>query len=141
MPDRTAKIASLMQRTLAEVLQRQVSDPRVQGLVSITRVEVPPDLRVAQVYVSVLPEEKQHLTLKGLRSAAPHLHHKVKKKLALRVVPHLDFRLDDAIKKESAVFDAIAEGLHRAADTEAGSEPRSDGEPDHPDHTTPTPTD
>lgn len=102
------QFASTMQRAIAEVLVRGLGDPRVRGLVSVTRVEVDPDLRQARVFVSVLPEEHERLTLEGLVDAAPHIHRQIKGRMDTRAVPHLDFRLDTQLKKENATLAAIA---------------------------------
>lgn len=113
MTHRLPQIESTLQRAIAQVLQRQVSDPRIAGMVSITRVKVSPDLRDARVFVSVLPENLAPRSIHGLRDAARHIHAHVKKLVALRVVPHLDFRLDESLKKEAAVLDAINQGIKR----------------------------
>lgn len=113
MTKRIEQVESTLRRAIAEVLQRQISDPRIEGLVSITRVKVSPDLREAYVHVSVLPEKHQKKTLYGLRHAAIHIQALVRKKVALRVVPHLDFRLDTSLKKQAEVMGAIQQAIDR----------------------------
>ncbi len=110
MSHRKQQVESLLKRVVSDVLTRKLSDPRVIGLVSVTRVEVSPDLHEATVSVSVLPEKRQRKTLSGLRHAAGHIHSLVCKAVQMRVVPHLAFRLDESIKKQDAVFDAIQQG-------------------------------
>ncbi len=79
---------------LAELMVRQVKDPRI-GFATITRVEMTPDLHHARIFVSVLgtPEEKES-TLEGLKSAAGFLRHEMGHQLNLRRAPQLDFILD-----------------------------------------------
>ncbi len=124
MSHRTEQAQSLMHRAIAQVLQRQVSDPRIEGMVGITRVNITPDFRRADVYVTVMPEKYEKRTLAGLRAAAVHIHNKVKKLVALRTVPHLQFELDRSIKNQAAVETAIREGLERTGPAE---EPNTDG--------------
>ena len=113
MPVRRQQIESVLKRTIGGVLQHKLADPRVRGMVSVTRVEVGDDLRQAVVYVSVLPANYESRTLQGLRSAAGRIRKLVANAMTIRTVPHLDFRLDGSLKKQAAVFDAIAEGMAR----------------------------
>jgi ribosome-binding factor A len=79
---------------LAELLTRQVKDPRI-GFATVTRVEMTADLHHARVFVSVLGSpEKQQSTIEGLSSAAGFLRHEIGHRLSLRRAPELDFILD-----------------------------------------------
>ena len=129
MSFRTQQVASTLKRAITKVMARQLADPRIEGLVSITNVEVSPDLKQAFVSVSVLPEKHQKTTLAGLNHATRHIHSLVKKELALKTVPHLEFRLDRGIKKEAAVMDAIRRGMSREqrSDAEGGAVGSSEG--------------
>lgn len=118
MSRRISQIESTLKRAIAQVLQRQISDPRITGMVSITEIKVSPDLHEAYVYVSVLPEKHQTKTLNGLRHAARHIHALTCKLVALRTVPHFDFRLDESLKRQAAVHEAIQQGLRRSGEGE-----------------------
>src|SRR5208283_5652991 len=79
---------------LAELISRQVKDPRI-GFATVTRVELTADLHRARVYVSVLGSaEEQESTIEGLSSAAGFLRHEIGHRLPMRRVPELDFILD-----------------------------------------------
>lgn len=130
---RLEQVASTLQRALAGALARGLSDPRVRGMVSVTRVEVSPDLRHASVFVTVMPQEHEKLTLEGLKAAAIHLHTVIKPQLQMRIVPHLHFKTDTQLKKEMSVLQAIGEA--RARDEKDGVAkpldlPPEDGDPD-----------
>lgn len=116
MTHRIEQIESTLRKALAQVLQRRISDPRIRGLVSITGVDVSPDMKQATVAVSVLPEEYAKRTLAGLRAADRHIGSEVKKLVALRVVPHLRFELDTSLKKAEQVYEAIDHAKSREAD-------------------------
>ncbi|MEX0654000.1 MAG: 30S ribosome-binding factor RbfA [Phycisphaeraceae bacterium] len=116
MTHRIAQIESTLKRAIAQVLQREIADPRIEGMISITRIQVSPDLHDAYVYVSVLPEEKQRKTVAGLRHAARHIHNLVKQAVALRTVPRLEFRLDESIKKQAEIYDAIRRATDRTGE-------------------------
>jgi ribosome-binding factor A len=113
MSHRKEQVESTLQRAVSEVLMRRISDPRIEGMVSVTRVRVSDDFKNADVYVSVLPDKYEKRTLAGLRAAAGHIYGHVMKAMAIRTVPRLDFQLDTELKKEEAIFDAIAKGLDR----------------------------
>ncbi|MEM9415804.1 MAG: 30S ribosome-binding factor RbfA [Planctomycetota bacterium] len=135
MTHRVEQVESTMRKALAQVLQRKISDPRIRGMVSITKVDISPDLKTAKVMISVLPDQYEKRTLAGLRAANRHIHGELKKLVAFRVVPHLDFRLDSSLKTADDVFDAISEGLARTGDEDpAGdtSETNTDPDSSHP---------
>lgn len=98
MSHRVERVAEALQEAVAEVVQREIKDPRV-GMVTITRARVSPDLRHARVYFSVLGDETQRRkSLDGLRSAAGFLRRQVARRLQLRVAPELRFELDENIE-------------------------------------------
>src|SRR6187402_359540 len=102
---RQKKVASQIQRIVATVLQRDVADPRVDGLVSVTRVDVTPDLREAKVYLSLLGGKRTPATtLEGIKSAGRHIQNEVADNLALRFAPRLNFLLDETLKKQAEIL-------------------------------------
>lgn len=113
MSHRIAQIESTLKRAISTILSQKLSDPRIEGLVSVTRVTVSPDLHDAQVFVTVLPARHQRRTIYGLQHAAVHIHARVMKEVALKKVPHLDFRPDDTLKQQAEVDAAIHRGLKR----------------------------
>lgn len=146
MSIRKQQVESTLKRAISTVLTRHLSDPRIEGLISVTRVSVSPDLREAYVYVSIAPAKNQSKAIHGLRHASRHIHSLVSKLVALNTVPRLDFRLDETLKKQADVFQAIQRGIQREAtdekldetpeaDTEAETEPNpdSDDNTNHPD--------
>jgi len=109
---RQLKVASQIQRIVAMVLLRDISDPRVDGLVSVTRVEITKDLREAKVYLSVLGGQKKPETvIEGIRSAGRHIQAEVAEGLDLRFAPHLSFVLDDSLKKQAEILKKIDEAV------------------------------
>ena len=108
---RTARVNEVVLETLAEELER-LSDPRL-GFVTLTGVEISPDLRQATVYYSVLgPAEQHEVTSKALRSAGSHLRAVLGHQVRLKYLPRLSFREDPAITTGQRVEDIIRE-LHR----------------------------
>lgn len=108
---RKAQIEAALQRTLGRVLSQRLSDPRVRGLISVTRVTVSADLREAFVHVSVLPDEASKRVLAGLRHATGHIHGQLCRELSMKTVPRLDFRIDQTLKKQASVFQDITNAV------------------------------
>jgi ribosome-binding factor A len=117
MSFRKQQVESLLKRTISELLVRKVSDPRIEGMVSVTSVDVSPDLSQATVRVSILPSKHEKTTVAGLNHAASYIHGLVRKAVSLRTVPHLTFRLDSELKRQAAVIEAINRGVAREADS------------------------
>ena len=96
--NRINRINEDIQRELASLI-RTVKDPRVHGLISITRVDTTADLRYCRVYVSVLDHSDVKEVVKGLKSAAGYLRRELGRVLTLRYTPELQFIEDDSIER------------------------------------------
>ena len=96
--NRINRINEDIQRELARLI-RTVKDPRVHGLISITRVDTTTDLRYCRVYVSVLDHSDVKEVVKGLKSAAGYLRRELGRVLTLRYTPELQFIEDDSIER------------------------------------------
>ena len=107
MSRRTSRVASTIQRSLQTLLSRGLNDPRVHGLITITKVKVTEDMTRAVISISVLPPEHQDLTLHGLRSASKYLRREVGNLMSIRRLPAFSFELDHAIKREIEVLKAL----------------------------------
>lgn len=105
--DRPLQVAGEIRRAVQAEIARGLNDPRVQGLVSVTDVEMTPDLAEARIKVSVLPEQKASLTLSGLRAAAGFLRRRVMDETRIGRVPRLVFEIDERFKREAALDTAI----------------------------------
>ncbi len=112
MTRRTERVSELLRGEISELLRRQVKDPRVSGLVTVTAVEVAADLGRARVFVSVLgSEEEQSETLRALDSAAPFLRRQLRQRLTMRRTPDLIFQRDDSLERGAhllALLDELA---------------------------------
>ena len=106
---RPERVAQSMKREIAEILEHQLNDPRLQGLVlSVTDVEVTPDLSLARVYVSVLETgEVRERALAALRSATGFVRHQLAPRLDLREIPELRFLHDASIERGARVEELL----------------------------------
>ena len=106
--NRIGRINEEVQRELAAQI-RNLKDPRVSGtgMVSITRVNTTPDLRYAQVFISVLDKTQEKEVLKGLKSAAGFLRRELGSALRLRYTPELQFVADDSIEHGAHILELL----------------------------------
>ena len=108
---RLEKVARSIQATVGEVIQNQLSDPRITGLISVTRVDPAPDLRSARVYISILgvDENQQQLSLRGIEHARGHIQHLLARQVAFKMCPTLQFYLDESLKKGFKIIQLLDE--------------------------------
>ena len=100
---RVLKAAEAIREVVSMAILADLKDPRVQN-VTVTHVEVSPDMRQAKVYVSVMGDEKaQQLSLHGLQSSAGYLQQKIAKRIDTRYTPRIMFELDMGVKKSIAI--------------------------------------
>ena len=119
---RLVRINEQLREEVAELIGRQLKDPRLQGMVSVTAVQATPDLATAKVFVSVMgSEEEKSTSLRTLQHAAGFFRHELRERLSLRRVPELDFRLDTSIEQGDHVLGLLRE-LRREQPRQAGSE-------------------
>lgn len=97
--ERRARVGTLLQAAIAELLLREVKDPRI-GMVTVTGVDMSPDLKQARVFVSAFGDsEARARALAGLGSARSFLQAQVGRRLGLRFTPGLQFELDESLDR------------------------------------------
>src|SRR5437763_4992614 len=101
MNRRAERVNELLREEISVLIQREMKDPRLGGLISVTAVETSPDFSHARVFVSVLGSEQEHdSSLKALNAGASFLRRELRTRLkSLRHVPELSFRADDSIAR------------------------------------------
>jgi ribosome-binding factor A len=109
MSQRTDRLDSQIRAELAELLQREMKDPRL-GFATITRVETARDLGTARVWVSIMgTEAEREKTMKALTDAAPWLRRQLGGRLTVRHIPQLVIRHDDSIEAGDRVLRLLRE--------------------------------
>jgi len=128
MTRRTERLNHLIQIEISDLLRKHINDPRLNGLISITAVEISKDLKNARVSISTLaggaPDRDD--VLKGFNSAAGYMRRELAHRLNIRVTPELSFEFDDSIehgvnlvnlidKVAAEEYKSGADGLKRTA--------------------------
>jgi ribosome-binding factor A len=105
---RPERVAERMKREIALILARELRDPGITTLVSVTDVELTPDLSFARVYVSLLEGgAERERTLAALQRAAGFVRHELAPRLGLREVPELRFVHDASIERGARVEEIL----------------------------------
>jgi ribosome-binding factor A len=112
---RQKKIAGVIQKDLADILQRAATDGGMKGtLISISKVTVTSDLSIAKVYVSVFPNTNGAELIEGMKAQQPLIKHNLAQRTRhqLRRMPELHFYLDDSLD----YIDGIEKSLKKGED-------------------------
>lgn len=103
------RISEDIKREIISVM-RELKDPRVEGMLTVVKVEVSGDLSYAKVYISAMEGiDKAKSAVKGLESAAGYIRRQLGSRLHLRKSPELKFVADNSIEKGMDLFEKIKE--------------------------------
>jgi ribosome-binding factor A len=101
-------VSALLREEISVLLRDDVRDPRMSGLVSITHVDVSPDLRNASAFVSVLgSDDDRASTMQALQHARPFIRRELGRRLRLRTIPDVRFVSDTSIEQAQELTDAM----------------------------------
>jgi ribosome-binding factor A len=107
---RIERINSLLKEVLSDVIRREVKNPHLPQLITVTHVDVTRDLRHAKVYVSVIGEDAvKSEAIDVLQSASGFIGVQASKQVALRYFPELNFILDDSVDQQMRIDRLVAD--------------------------------
>ena len=127
---RSHRVGDFIQRELAGIIAREVKDPRLSPMLTISGVDVSRDLSVAKVYYSLFDAEEQKDTQTALVSASGFLRNQLARQMNTRSVPQLRFFFDDSAERGAHMSALIADAV--ASNTTADSASKAD-DVDEPD--------
>ena len=115
---KNTRINAEVQKELCKII-RELKDPRIGLMTSVTAVEVAPDLKTCKAYISVLgSDEQKNDTMKGLKSAEGFIRRQLAKELNLRNTPEMKFILDNSIEYGVTMSKMIADVTANLSDKE-----------------------
>jgi len=110
MPRRIERLNKVIKQEISRLLEREVNDPRLSNLISVTQVSLSPDLKYAKIFVSILGDETSKIeTLAGLNAASGFLRKELAAHLRLRYAPQLSFYYDDSIERGARLLKLIGQ--------------------------------
>lgn len=95
--NRMARVNEELKREVSNIINYEVKNSNVTGLISVTKVKTSPDLKYAKIFVSIINAKNTKQTLVGLKAASGFIRSRVAEKINLRVTPELVFELDDSM--------------------------------------------
>ena len=99
---RSQRVGDLLREEIADIIMRKIKDPRL-GFVTVTGVDITEDLKIAKVFVSVLKGEERETALGVLASAKSFIRSEVAKRVRMKNIPSLEFRIDTSIEYGSRI--------------------------------------
>ncbi len=110
MSRRTLRLNRAIQQEISRLIEKELKDPRLTGVVSITEVSLSEDLRHARVYVSSLGDASvQQQTLEGFKAASGYIRREVSTNLRMRHAPELTFEYDNSIEHGATLLKILDE--------------------------------
>ncbi|MCB1181407.1 MAG: 30S ribosome-binding factor RbfA [Chlamydiia bacterium] len=110
MTRRTERLNSLLKEVISDVIQKEVKNPHLPELVTVTSVEISRDMQHAKVYVSVIGDKKaKEEAKKVLESAAGFISIQAAKQVVMRYFPRLRFILDESIEGQIRIETLLME--------------------------------
>ena len=105
---RNERVRKALMREISDILLREIKDPHISGIVSITDVEVSHDNSFAKVFFSVFGDDKtKEKTKEALEKNTPRIHHEIGKRIRLRLTPELVFMEDNSLERGVRVTELI----------------------------------
>lgn len=105
---RSQRVSDLLREEIADIIIFRLKDPRI-GFLTVTGVDVTDDLKIAVVYVSILREEEKQSTIDILNAAKSFIRAELSKRLKMKFIPTVDFRLDASIEYGNRIEQLLGE--------------------------------
>lgn len=127
---RTLKAAEAIREVVSMAILTELRDPRVEN-VTVTSVEVAPDMRTAKILVSIMGDEgRQQLCLRGLSNSAGFLQSKIAKRIDTRYTPRITFEIDMGVKKSLEVGKILSDLAKERQQNANAPDDHTPGNPD-----------
>ena len=127
---RQVKVARVLRDSISDAITNHLSDPRIEGLISVTEVDVSPDLRNADVSLSIMaPDEAmRRRTMQAIIHATRHIQTLVGRQITSRFCPHLHFHEDENLRRTLETLNLI-EKVSAEWQTQPGESPAETPDP------------
>ena len=96
--NRMDRVNEEYKRELSKIIDQDLKNPNITGLISVTKVKTSSDLKTARVYISVINSKSKKNTLEGLKNATGFIRSELAKRVNLRYTPELIFELDETME-------------------------------------------
>lgn len=107
--NRMDKVNETLKKEISVIIDQDLRNQNITGLVSVTKVKTAPDLSIARVYVSLLNCKSKKNTLEGIKKAAGYIRTEIARRVNLRYTPELIFELDETMEYGSRIESILKE--------------------------------
>ena len=110
--NRMQKVDEEFKRELSKIIDQDLKNPNITGLISVMKVKTSPDLKNAKVYISILGSKSKKNTMEGIKKASGFIRTELARRINLRYTPELVFELDETLEY-GAKIDSILEEIKK----------------------------
>ena len=107
--NRLGRIDEELKKEISNIINYELNNPKITGMISVTRAKITPDLKYAKVYVSILNSKNTKDTLANLKKSSGFIRTEIAKRINLRITPELIFVLDDSMEYGAKIDQILKE--------------------------------
>ena len=109
--NRMNKVDEEFKREISKIIDQDLKNPNITGLISVTKVKTSSDLKSARVYISIINSKSKKNTLEGLKNATGYIRSELAKRVNLRYTPELIFEMDESLEYGAKIDSILKEIL------------------------------
>ena len=112
MPKNEARLSRIneeLKKELSQIINYELKNPNVTGMLTVTRAKITPDYKDAKVYVSILNSKNIKKTMEGLKEYSGFIRSQIAKTINLRITPELIFEIDDSLEQGEKIDTILKE--------------------------------
>lgn len=110
--NRMDKVNETLKKEISHIIDQDLKNQNITGLISVTKVKTAPDLRTARVYISLLNSKSKKNTLEGIKKASGYIRTEIAKRVNLRYTPELIFEIDESMEYGARIENILKEINH-----------------------------
>ena len=107
--NRMDRVNEELKREISIIIDKNLKNPNITGIISVTKVKTSPDLKFARVYISLLNCKSKKNTLEGLKNASGFIRSEIARNVNLRYTPEIIFEVDDTMEYGSKIENILNE--------------------------------
>jgi ribosome-binding factor A len=107
---RSERVAEEIKKAASQIINNEIKDPRVSGLISVTKVEMTKDLRHAKIFLSIYGEESEkQKVFEGLKNAEGFIRKELAHRVRMKFIPEISFKIDESIEYGIHIYKLLEE--------------------------------
>lgn len=107
--NRMDKINEQLKQEISIIIDQDLKNTNITGIISVTKVKTSPDLRTTKIYISILNSKSKKNTLDALKKASGYIRSEIAKRVNLKYTPELSFELDESIEYGARIENILKE--------------------------------